>query len=55
MAYVNNYKPPAPTPTVLPESELYGPDPYDINFAYPLHLDTLESDSLKLVRTYVYA
>ena len=49
MAYVNNYKPPAPAPTVLPDSELYGPDPYDINFAYPLHLDTLESDSLKLV------
>ncbi|EJF61892.1 acyl-CoA N-acyltransferase [Dichomitus squalens LYAD-421 SS1] len=49
MAYVNNYTPPPPAPAVLPESELYGPEPYDINFAYPIHASTLESASLKLV------
>ncbi|KAI0773080.1 acyl-CoA N-acyltransferase [Trametes elegans] len=47
MSYVNNYTP-APAPT-LPESELYGPEPYDINFAYPLHEDTLQNARTKLV------
>ena len=48
MSYVNNYvqSPPAPP---LSESELYGPTPYDINFAYPLYEETLRSDGLKLV------
>ncbi len=47
MSFVNNYTP-APKPT-LAESELFGPTPYDINFAWPLHEKTLSSDRLKLV------
>ncbi|KAI0635940.1 acyl-CoA N-acyltransferase [Trametes polyzona] len=47
MAYVNNFQPSAP-PTI-PPSELYGPDPYDINFAYPLHEDKLQNARTKLV------
>ncbi len=34
---------------VLPEAERYGPTPYDINFAYPLYEETLQSDRIKLV------
>ncbi|KAI0700232.1 acyl-CoA N-acyltransferase [Cerioporus squamosus] len=55
MSWVNNYQPPStPVPqygagAVLPEAELYGPSPYDLNFAYPLHEETLQSDRLKLV------
>ncbi|TBU45160.1 acyl-CoA N-acyltransferase [Dichomitus squalens] len=47
MSYVNNYTP-QPEPTV-PDSELYGPDPYDINFAWPLHPQSLQTPRLKLV------
>ncbi|KAM5543710.1 hypothetical protein V8D89_002327 [Ganoderma adspersum] len=47
MSFVNNFTPqPAPT---LPEAELYGPDPYDINFAWPLHPESLQTDRLKIV------
>ena len=47
MSFENNYTPqPAPT---LPEAELYGPDPYDINFAWPLHPESLQTDRLKIV------
>ena len=49
MAFVNNYVPSPPTPRMLPNEELYGPTPYDINFAYPIHDSSLESDRLKLV------
>ncbi|KAI0764859.1 acyl-CoA N-acyltransferase [Fomes fomentarius] len=51
MAFVNNHTPVevGTFPKILPESELYGPTPYDINFAYPIHSDTLESDRIKLV------
>ena len=45
--YVNNYTP-TPTPT-LSESELYGPTPYDINFGYPLHEESLQTPRLKIV------
>ena len=45
--YVNNYAP-EPEPT-LPESELYGPEPYDINFAWPLRPASLQTPRLKLV------
>ncbi|KAI0371359.1 acyl-CoA N-acyltransferase [Pilatotrama ljubarskyi] len=47
MSYVNKYTP-QPGPTVA-DSELYGPDPYDINFAFPLHQETLQTSRLKLV------
>ncbi len=46
MSFVNNYTP-QPEPTV-PEAELYGPDPYDINFAWPLP-ESLQTDRLKIV------
>jgi len=49
MSFVNHYKAPSTSiPPTPPESELYGPDPYDINFAFPLHLQTLESDRVRL-------
>ncbi|KAI0824398.1 acyl-CoA N-acyltransferase [Trametes gibbosa] len=47
MAYVNHYKP-SPAPTIIP-SERYGPEPYDINLAYPLHEETLQNVRTKLV------
>ncbi|KAI0634763.1 acyl-CoA N-acyltransferase [Trametes polyzona] len=47
MSYVNNYHP--ETEPVVAESELYGPDPYDINFSFPIHPETLEGPTLKLV------
>ncbi|KAI0743527.1 acyl-CoA N-acyltransferase [Daedaleopsis nitida] len=47
MAFVNSYKP--PTAPTLADSELYGPTPYDINFSWPLHEETLKTDRLKLV------
>ena len=46
-SFVNNYAPQLP-PTV-PDSELYGPDPYDINFAWPIHPESLQTDRLKVV------
>jgi RimJ/RimL family protein N-acetyltransferase len=33
----------APSPT-----NIYGPDPYDINFLFPLHLESLENDRIRL-------
>ncbi|KAI8986622.1 acyl-CoA N-acyltransferase [Trametes punicea] len=47
MSYVNNYKP-SPERKVA-DDELYGPDPYDINFAFPLPAQTLDTTTLKLV------
>ncbi|KAG9316814.1 hypothetical protein JVU11DRAFT_2879 [Chiua virens] len=44
MAFVNNY---ASEPEI-PVSELYGPDPYDLNFIFPIPL-VLSTDKLRLV------
>jgi hypothetical protein len=44
MRYINSYKPAV-------QAELhgyYGPDPYDINWAFPLHEDTLKSERMTL-------
>jgi len=44
MRYINSYKPAA-------QAELhgyYGPDPYDINWAFPLHGDSLKSERVIL-------
>ncbi|KAH9940047.1 acyl-CoA N-acyltransferase [Epithele typhae] len=52
MAYVNNCPPagpPEPAFKYFTEDEIFSPEPYDINFAYPLHPATLESDRLALV------
>ncbi|KAH9052651.1 acyl-CoA N-acyltransferase [Lactarius vividus] len=45
MAYINSYKKPE-KPTLLPG--YFGPDPYDINWAFPLYEETLESERVKL-------
>jgi RimJ/RimL family protein N-acetyltransferase len=45
MAYANSYKKPE-TPTLLPG--YFGPDPYDINWAFPLYEEALESERVKL-------
>ncbi|CDO71172.1 hypothetical protein BN946_scf184845.g42 [Trametes cinnabarina] len=47
MPYANNYIP-IPDQKAA-EHELYGPKPYDINFALPLPEETLDTPSLKLV------
>jgi len=45
MGYTNSYKKPE-RPTLLPG--YFGPDPYDINWAFPLYEETLESERVKL-------
>ncbi len=45
MAYVNSHK--APEAPVFP-SMYYGPDPYDINFSFPIDEPSLETDRVKL-------
>lgn len=47
MAFVNAYKPQQSTP--LTEEESLGPDPYDLNFVFPVHLESLETERVKLV------
>ncbi|KAH9849048.1 acyl-CoA N-acyltransferase [Lenzites betulinus] len=47
MSYTNNYTATA-EPTV-PKSDLYGPEPYDINYAFPLPSETLDAPRVKLV------
>lgn len=52
MAFVNNCVPsvaPSLIGPLLPEDQLWGPEPYDVNFAFPLHLDTLQSERVQLV------
>ena len=48
MSYINSYKPPPP-PTPLAEAELYGTEPYDPNWVFPIMLESLESERVKLV------
>jgi RimJ/RimL family protein N-acetyltransferase len=45
MTYLNSYK--APEAPVFP-TMYYGPDPYDINFSFPIDEPSLESDRIKL-------
>jgi len=45
--FTNSYKAPE-EPDVLPDSELYGPDPYDVNFPFPIHLQSLQTDRVIL-------
>lgn len=47
MSYTNSYIAPEQSP--IPEAELYGPDPYDINFVFPIHVESLETERVKLV------
>ena len=46
MSFVNAYS--TPTPTPLRENDLYGPDPYDINFNFPVHVESLETERVRL-------
>jgi len=45
--FVNSYVS-HPAPSILPESELYGPEPYDIHWAFPVNLDVLSTDDIFL-------
>ena len=45
MSYINAYTPP---PDTIPDKELYGPSPYDLNFVFPVP-DALSTDKVKLV------
>ncbi|OCH84489.1 acyl-CoA N-acyltransferase [Obba rivulosa] len=45
--FVNSCIPPSVS-RILPESELYGPDPYDVNWAFPINLDVLSTDEVFL-------
>lgn len=47
MSFTNSYTPPPPGKP-LSADELYGPDPYDVNFCYPLHFPSLETPRVKL-------
>ena len=47
MSWTNSYQP--PRPTAVADSELYGPEPFDINFVWPIRLELLETDRIKLV------
>ena len=47
MSWTNSYQPPEATP--LAESELYGPEPFDVNFVWPIDPELLETDRVKLV------
>lgn len=46
--FVNNYVPPADIPTPDPQSVLDATAPYDINFSYPLHPETLTCPTVRL-------
>ncbi|TCD67851.1 hypothetical protein EIP91_011913 [Steccherinum ochraceum] len=45
--FTNAYKPPIEL-EVLPEAELHGPTPYDINFVLPIHLESLQTERVFL-------
>ena len=47
MSFVNNYKTPPP-PAPLAENELYGPDPYDLNFYFPI-VESIETERIRLI------
>ena len=46
MSFTNLYKP--PSAETLSLAELYGPDPYDLNFPFPIHLESLQTDRVTL-------
>ncbi|KAI0027683.1 acyl-CoA N-acyltransferase [Vararia minispora EC-137] len=49
MAFVNTYQPPALRGRDLAPAEDFGPDPYDLNFCFPLDFSRLECARVKLV------
>jgi len=48
LPFVNNYSPPKTQPDPDPAVVLTSTEPYDINFAFPLHDDTLTSPLVRL-------
>jgi RimJ/RimL family protein N-acetyltransferase len=46
MSFVNLYQPPSGDHA---DDETYGPDPYDINFCFPLNPNVLSNDRIELV------
>ncbi|EKM51011.1 uncharacterized protein PHACADRAFT_262957 [Phanerochaete carnosa HHB-10118-sp] len=48
MPYTNSYTPP-PLPPPIPDSELLGPEPYDLNWVFPIYPESLENERVKLV------
>ncbi|KZT71991.1 acyl-CoA N-acyltransferase [Daedalea quercina L-15889] len=46
--FVNNYKPPVPAPPPNVDAVLSSTEPYDINFAFPIHFETLSCSTLRL-------
>ncbi|KAI0922350.1 hypothetical protein AcV7_005903 [Taiwanofungus camphoratus] len=48
MSFLNLYKPPVVSTPAADDPSLYGPDPYDINFAFPVHLESLETARVRL-------
>lgn len=47
MSYINSYTP--PPPVSISEAELLGPEPYDLNWVFPVLPESLESERVKLV------
>ena len=48
MSFTNNYRPPSPPPPLDLARHLDPAEPYDINFAFPLHAGALESARVRL-------
>ncbi|CAL1702905.1 unnamed protein product [Somion occarium] len=48
MAFTNSYRRPVAL-GILAEEELLGPDPYDVNFVFPIHPESLETDRIRLI------
>lgn len=46
MSWINLYKPPVPS---IPLDDPYGSYPYDINWPFPVHTQTLENDVVQLL------
>lgn len=49
MSWTNSYAPPNTQPETISEAELYGPEPYDANFIWPIRPESLETERVKVV------
>ena len=48
MSFTNSYQP-APPPAPLTDAKLYGPTPYDTNWVFPIHTQSLATARVQLV------
>ena len=55
MSFTNNHRPPSPPPPLDLERHLHPGEPYDINFAFPLHAEALESPRVRLTPFDMYS